>query len=255
MKKTVIRVAICTALALSLAQPALAGLGDVLKDLKESGEQILQKSSSVESPSAASGLSTETLIEGLKEALAVGSETAIKALSAEGGYLNNAKLRVPLPQGIQQVSGLLKKYGLESQVEEFEKSMNHAAEQAVPQASALISAALKEMTIEDAEKIYKGADNAATEYFREKTSAKLSELFKPSIEKSMGDVGVTSYYNLLVEQAKAYPMVGSMLGGNLEDHVTEKALDGLFVALAEQEKLIRENPVARTTDILKTVFK
>lgn len=257
MKKALIWLPLATALSLPLANTASAGFGDFVKGLEETSKEVLDKNLNGGNSGSVlpTNLDTNTLIQGLKEALEVGSRRAIDSISQDGGYLNNANIRVPMPAPLDKAASLLNRMGMEKQVEQFEQSMNRAAEKAAPHATELIVGALKEMTIEDAKRIYEGSDNAATEYFREKTSARLTELFKPSITESMADVGVTRYYGAVAEEAKQLPYVGNNLNINLEDHVTEKALDGLFTVLAEEEKKIRENPAARTTDLLKKVFQ
>lgn len=250
-------IAIITLVGAILCAPAYAGFGDFLKDLGETGKQILQDSDQSTQPAAttATGLDYNTLVAGLKEALDVGTRRAVEEISKPDGYMSNQLIRIPMPEQLEQASGLLRKFGLGSQVDQFELSMNRAAEQAAPQATEIIVSAIKEMSIEDAQTILNGPDNAATEYFREKTSANLSDLFKPSITKSMNQVGVTRYYGELTQEASKVPMVGDMAQNyKLEDHVTEQALNGLFTMLAAEEKKIRENPAARTTDLLKQVF-
>ncbi len=153
------------------------------------------------------------------------------------------------------MTSLLKQYGLEGQVNSFEESMNRAAEKAAPQATDLIVSAIKDMSFEDAQKIYSGSDGAATQYFKEKTSDKLRALFQPSVEASLDEVGATRYYNDLAKKAKDIPYVGDKINIDLNHYVTEEALDGLFSMLAVEEKSIRENPVSRTTDILQKVFE
>jgi len=250
-------IAIITLVGATLCAPAYAGFGDLLKDLGETGKQILQDSDQSTQPPAATAteLDYNTLVAGLKEALDVGTRRAVEEISKPDGYMSNQLIRITMPEQLEQASGLLRKFGLGSQVDQFELSMNRAAEQAAPQATEIIVSAIKEMSIEDAQNILNGPDNAATEYFREKTSANLSDLFKPSITESMNQVGVTRYYGELTDEASKVPMVGDMAQNyKLEDHVTEQALNGLFTMLAAEEKKIRENPAARTTDLLKQVF-
>jgi hypothetical protein len=131
--------------------------------------------------------------------------------------------------------------------------MNRAAEKAAPKATEYFLNALKAMTFEDAKKIYEGSDDAATRYFQDKTSGDLESTFKPIIKDAMQQVGATRYYQQMVDEASKYPLVGDM-DLNLENHVTDKALEGLFLMLAEEEKKIRQDPVARSTDLLKQVF-
>ena len=255
MKKTYL---IASLLAASLSTSAAnAGWADQLKEAvqdKELQNAVMDTATGSSSSSGTANLSTETLINGLKEALEVGSQRAIEEISQPGGYLDNKKIRIPLPEGVNQVASLLKKYGLEDQVNQFEESMNRAAEKAAPQATNLIVRAVKKMSFEDAKKIYSGPDDAATQYFKEKTSKRLRKLFKPSVQESLSQVGATNYYNELAGKAKDIPFVGEKVNVDLDSYVTEEALNGLFTMLAAEEKKIRENPAARTTDLLKQVF-
>lgn len=242
-----------TLLSCSITVSAFAGFGDLLKKVEESGKQLIEQQSSTND--ANNDLSYDTIIAGLKEALEVGSRQAIESVSQENGYFANDQIKIPLPDQLQQVSSLLKKFGLGSQVDQFELSMNRAAEQAAPEATDILVGAIKEMSIEDARTILNGSDNAATEYFRDKTSTRLEALFRPSVKSSMEQVGVTKSYSDLTQKAAQVPMVGDLAQNyNLEDYVTEGALNGLFTMLAAEEKKIRENPAARTTDLLKKVF-
>jgi hypothetical protein len=237
---------------------AYAGWADMLKEAVQDEEvqkKVLDTAVGTSTTGKTTSLSTETVINGLKEALEVGSRRAIEEISQPGGYLDNQDIRIPLPDGINSVASLLKKYGLESQVNEFEESMNRAAEKAAPQATELIVSAVKEMSFDDAKKIYSGSDDAATQYFKEKTSGKLRELFQPTVQESLGQVGATRYYNDLASEAKEIPFVGDKVNVDLDNYVTEEALNGLFTMLAVEEKKIRENPAARTTDLLKQVFQ
>ncbi|MEH6579420.1 MAG: DUF4197 domain-containing protein [Amphritea sp.] len=244
-----------------ISAPVYAGFGDFIKDLEETGKEILQEQSSQpdsqsdSTTNSAAPLDYNTLVSGLKEALDVGSRRAIEEVSKPDGYFNNQQIRIPLPNQLEQVSSVLRQFGLGDQVDQFELSMNRAAEQAAPQATEIIVNAIKDMSIEDAQQVLNGPDNAATEYFREKTSDQLTELFLPSVKNSMNQVGVTRYYGELTQEAEKVPMVGDMAQDfDLENYVTQGALDGLFTMLAAEEKLIRENPAARTTDLLKQVF-
>lgn len=240
-----------------MSSTAHAGWGDLLKEAVENEDlqkQVLDTVGGSSSTGKVTNLDTQTLINGLKEALEVGSQRAIEDISQSGGYLNNSNIRIPLPGSINKVASLLRKYGLSDQVDQFEESMNRAAEKAAPQATDLILTAIKEMSFEDAKKIYQGSDDAATQYFKEKTSTKLRELFQPSVKTSLGEVGATRYYGELANEAKDIPFVGDQLNIDLDNYVTEEALNGLFTVLASEEKKIRENPTARTTELLKQVF-
>ncbi|RTE64948.1 DUF4197 domain-containing protein [Amphritea opalescens] len=248
-----------TLLSCSITATAFGGFGDLLKKVEEGGKQLIEQqdssSSSSSSSSASSSLDYDTIIAGLKEALEIGSREAIESVSQTDGYFSNDLIKIPLPDQLEQASGLLEKFGLGSQVEAFELSMNRAAEQAAPEATEILVDAIKEMSIEDAKTILNGSDDAATEYFREKTSSSLEALFRPSVKSSMDQVGVTKSYSDLTKQAAQVPMVGDFAEDyNLENYVTEGALNGLFTMIAAEEKKIRENPAARTTDLLKQVF-
>jgi hypothetical protein len=239
-------------LAMTLSQPVQAGWDDLLKQ----GEKLLQEqaSSSSTSTPVPAGVDTATLAKGLKEALQVGGKRAIEQLAANGGYANHADVRIPMPGMLESVGGLMRNYGLGRQVDAFEASMNSAAEQAISEATPIFMDTLENMTLDDARRIYSGGDTAATDYFREKTQVPLTTRLQPLIEQAMGNAGVVQAYQLLVSQAESQvPMLQGM-SPNLGKHVTEAALDGFFLRLAQEEQKIRENPVARTTDLLKEVF-
>lgn len=249
-----LRLPITTGLALSLLllQPAQAGWDDLLKQ----GEKILQQQTSSDSNATPvpAGLDNATLAKGLKEALKVGGERAIERLATSGGYANHADVRIPMPGMLESVGGLMRNYGFGAQVDAFEASMNHAAEQAISEATPIFMDTLETMTLDDARRIYSGGDTAATDYFREKTSGPLTTRLQPLIEEAMASAGVMQAYRLLVDQAESQvPMLQGM-SPDLGSHVTEAALDGLFLRLAQEEKQIRENPVARTTELLRDVF-
>ncbi len=239
-------------LGLPLFQPQLqpqAGWGDLLKKLEDNAPALLQSTPVQESNS----LDTDTLVRGLKQALEVGTQRAVANVSKPDGYFSNPSIRVPLPTVVDRGSALLRKFGMGSVVDEFELSMNRAAEKAAPRATEYFLQTLKAMSIEEARTIYQGPDDAATRYFQQRTASQLEGEFKPVIKEAMEQVGVTRYYQALVHQAAQYPMVGDM-ALDLEQHVTDRALDGLFLMLAEEERLIRQDPVARSTELLKQVF-
>lgn len=201
-----------------------------------------------------SGVSSGQLASGLKEALAVGAERAIDTLSQTNGYLGDSRVKIEPPGMLGGAVSTLKRFGFESQIAAFELSMNRAAEQAISQATPVVVGAVESMTIEDAQRIYQGGDTAATEYFKGKTFEDLKVLLRPQIEQSMNQTGTTAAWQALTDSAtSAVPMLASYTP-DLADHVTTSALEGLFVLLAEEERQIRENPLARSTDLLKRVF-
>jgi hypothetical protein len=199
------------------------------------------------------GLDEGTILSGLKDALSVGTKNAVNLVSKLNGYFGNEAIKILLPDKIQKGAELAGKLGFQKQVDEFILSMNRAAENAAPKAASHFADAIRSMTIEDARRILSGGDTAATEYFKTKTSSKLYEEFKPSVTESMNQVGVTHAYNAMMDKVPAVPFVKSE-SLDLDRYVTTKALDGLFYMVGQEEKKIRTNPVARTTDLLKKVF-
>jgi ribosomal protein L22 len=199
------------------------------------------------------GLDDNTIASGLKEALSVGTKNAVSLVSKLNGYFGNEAIKILLPDKIQKVAEMAGKLGFQKQVDEFILSMNRAAEKAAPKAATHFADAIKGMSIEDARKILSGNDTAATEYFKSKTSSKLYDEFKPSVTESMNQVGVTRSYNAMMGKVPATPFTKTE-SVDLDHYVTTKALDGLFYTVGQEEKKIRTNPVARTTDLLKKVF-
>lgn len=197
---------------------------------------------------------TDTVTAGLKEALLIGTGNAVISVSKIDGYFKNEAIKILLPKNIQNVANILGKIGYQKEVDEFILSMNRAAEKAAPKAKDIFISAIKEMTFEDAIKILRGNDTAATDYFKEKTFDKLYESFRPIISKSMNEVGTTrAYKNMTERYLSAVPFSG-VESFNLDHYVTTKALDGLFYMVAQEEKKIRTDPSARVTELLRKVF-
>ena len=193
------------------------------------------------------------IISGLKEALSVGTEKAVKEVSQIDGYLGNEAIKIIIPKKIQNVADVLSKVGFQRQVDDFVTSMNRAAEKAAVKAAPHFVYAIREMSFDDAKKILKGSDSAATDYFRTKTSDKLYADFKPVISSAMNQVGATANYKKMMDSYTALPFMKDV-AIDLDDYVTNNALDGLFYMIAEEEKKIRTDPAARVTDLLKKVF-
>jgi len=230
---------------------AHAGFKDGL--LKQLGAGGVSSGSVTPATAGLSGLSQSEMTQGLKEALSKGAKSAIAQLGKDGGFLNDASVKIPMPDSLAKVEKLLRGLHQDKQADQFVATMNHAAEKAMPQAASVFSEAIDSMTLEDAKGILKGPDDAATQYFRKKSAAKLTERFKPIVTAATEQAGVTSAYKKMMN--KAGPMARFMGGADdLDGYVTSKALDGLFGKLAIEEKAIRSNPVERTTDLLKKVF-
>lgn len=241
MKKTVIVSAlVCALVGIALAGHAQAGLEDLFKSLKDA-------------VGMGGGLSEEKIVGGLKEALEVGTENAVQFVSRAGGYYENPKIRIPLPEAARKTEKYIRAAGFGPQLDEFEKSMNRAAEQAAPRAKAIFWDAIKQINFTDARKILDGGENEATLYFQEKTQRPLHEIFKPMVHDTMSKVGVTRKYQELDDQVRRIPFVEGFRF-DLDDYVTEGALKGLFTMLAEEERKIRQDPAARVTELLKEVF-
>jgi hypothetical protein len=227
-------------LALSAQIASAQQIGDALKGLQKG-------------IGGGSTASDTEIVNGLKEALQIGTGNAVQLVSKVDGYYKNPKIRIPLPDSVQKTEKILRAAGYGSKIDEFELSMNRAAERAAPQAKGLFLDAIKQMTFADARKILNGRENEATLYFKEKTSPRLREVSKPIVRDAMGEVGVTKSYQDLEKSARSVPFAGSFTF-DLDQYVTDKALDGLFLMVADEEKKIRQDPVARTTDLLKKVF-
>ncbi|NNG47245.1 MAG: DUF4197 domain-containing protein [Deltaproteobacteria bacterium] len=237
MRRFVSLVFFCLAL---IALPSHAGLFD---DIMKGAGGVLSKG----------GPDDSQIVGGLKEALTVGTGNAVGLVSLTDGYFANQAIKILMPDKIQKVADVLGKVGYQKQVDEFVLSMNRAAEKAAPQAKSIFVGSIKEMTIEDAKKILNGGDTAATDFFKGKTSDRLYEAFKPIISSSMNDVGATRQYKEMMGKYTELPFT-SAESVDLDHHVTNKSLDGLFYMVGQEEKKIRTDPAARVTDLLKTVF-
>jgi hypothetical protein len=201
-----------------------------------------------------SQMDNTALIMGLKESLAVASQRAIEQVSSTDGYLNDSGIHIPIPESLKNLAEVMNQVSLGSKVRKFEKSMNSAAEVAAPQAASILSEAITNMTFSDAQSIYSGGDHAATDYLRRVSENKIITAFKPEIEKALVQVDATKHYKVFASEASSIPLVRGNVDLDLTQYVTQKAVDGLFIKLAEQEAAIRKNPVARTTEILQMLW-
>lgn len=190
---------------------------------------------------------------GLKEALTQGAGKAVDLLGKPDGFLGNPKVRIPLPESVQQIEGLLRGFGMNKQADELIDAMNRAAEAAVPQAKKLLVNSIKKMSVDDAKGILTGGEDSATQYFRRTTSGPLAEKFKPIVRKAMARVKLAEKYDQLAGKAAKFGLVREQ-DAHLEDYVTRKTLDGLFLMIAEEEKAIRQNPAEATGRLAKKVF-
>lgn len=198
-------------------------------------------------------LTTAEVAEGLKEALVKGISTGSDLVSVTDGYFKNPEIKIPFPPDVKKVEDALRKIGLGSQVDKFVMTLNRGAEDAAKEAKPIFIASIKSMTIQDAWSILRGEDNAATEYLKRTTSGLLKEKFKPVIQSSLNKVNATKYYSDIVTRYNQIPLVDKV-NPSLDDYATDKAIEGLFLMIAKEEKNIRQDPIARTTELLKKVF-
>lgn len=208
----------------------------------------------VSSQALADALPLDTISQGLRQALGKGLDHAVKELGRNGGFLSNVNVRIPVPETLRTAEKALRTIGQGRLADEFVTTLNRAAEQAVPAAAPVFADALRQMTLKDAQSLLNGPADAATQYFRKTTEAQLREKFQPIVREATTKAGVTAAFKQVADRAKfAAPLV-SRDAVDLDSYVTTKSLDGLFLMVAEQEKRIRENPAARTTELLKSVF-
>ena len=227
-----------------------------------------------QTPSSTSNLSDSVVTDGLKQALKIGVDYGVKELSTKNGYLNNKNAKIPLPKNLSKAESLIRKVGGQKVADDLIQSMNNAATQAAPKTASIFVDAVEKMNIEDAKKILAGGDDAATNYFENKTSAALTKMIKPIVAQSMKENNVAQYYDTfnnlyktnfkagiensqLFGMAKSFGADGYLPSASdegLDDYVTKKAIEGLFTMIASKESAIRKNPVDQTTSLLKSVF-
>lgn len=190
---------------------------------------------------------------GLKDALTQGAQIAVKQLGTAGGFSNNPEVRIELPGNLGKAAKAMKMFGKGEQVEALEASMNKAAEAAVPQAQAILVDAVKKMSVTDAKGILSGGNDSATQYLNTTSREQIRAKFLPIVKQATDKVGLVQQYNAFAGQAAGLG-IGSAKTANVENYVTEQALDGLFKMIAQQESSIRENPAAAATSLAKKVF-
>ena len=198
-------------------------------------------------------LTTAEVAQGLKEALIKGISKRADLVSQVDGYFKNPEIKIPFPPEVKKVEDRLRQIGLGNEVDKFVMTLNRGAEDAAKEAKPIFIEAIKSMTIEDAWSILRGEDDAATQYLKRTTSGLLKEKFKPVIQNSLSRVNATRYYSDIVTRYNQIPLV-QKVNPDLDEYATDKAIEGLFVMIAKEERNIRENPGARTSDLLKKVF-
>ncbi len=197
---------------------------------------------------------SEEVTSGLKEALTQGATKGSQLVSQIDGYFKNPEIKIPFPPDVKIVETKLRFLGMGSQVDEFVLSLNRGAEDAAKGAAPIFVSSIKQMTIADAMGILKGEPDAATQYLKKTTTIQLKEKFKPIVQKSLDKVSATKYYGDLIGNYNRIPFV-QKVNPDLNSYATDMAIQGLFVMIAKEEKNIRKDPLARSTDLLKKIFK
>jgi hypothetical protein len=215
--------------------------------------ELLKKASNMALPPS-SGLSTDEIAGGLKEALQKGAQTGTQKLSTPGGFLENAALKIIMPPEAQKIESTLRRLGFNQLMDDMIVSMNRAAEDACKTAVPIFTTAIKEMTITDGINILRGSDTSATSYLRSKTNTALAQSFSPIIKTSLDKVNATQYWEKIITTYNSVPLIGKKMNPDLVGYVTDKSLSGIYTEIASQEKDIRANPAARTSALLQKVF-
>jgi hypothetical protein len=198
-------------------------------------------------------LSAEEVGGGLKEALTLGISKGADLVSQVDGFYKNTAIRIPFPPEARKAEDKLRRLGMGAEVDKFVLSLNRAAEDAAREAKPVFISTIKQMTIQDAWAILQGSDDAATQYLSRTTSGQLNEKFKPVIQTALSKANASQHYATLINLYNKIPLVQKM-NPDLDEYATQKTIEGLFVIIAQEEKNIRENPAARTSDLLKKVF-
>jgi hypothetical protein len=239
-------IAVAILLSLAASQGAV-GQGSLFDKAKETlgdyGKSLLGPES----------LSSDEIAAGLREALKVGSERVVQQVGAHDGFNTDPEIHIPLPGALRDVQSMLDRVGMASLADDLELKLNRAAEAAAPEAKALFWQAISEMTLKDVKQIYEGPNDAATQYFKDKMSPTLATRMTPIVDDSLSEVGAIRSYETMMDSYKAIPFVPDVKA-DLTDYVVDKALDGIFYYVAKEEAAIRQDPAARTTELLRKVF-
>ncbi|MDH5484818.1 MAG: DUF4197 domain-containing protein [Gammaproteobacteria bacterium] len=239
----------CLLLTLFFLLPQLtqAGWQDYVNDLKDA---VKEKTAGTQGAS----LTDDAIIEGLKQALSQGVEGSVKQLAQKNAFLKDPSIKITMPKALKKVDKGLRKIGQQKLADAFISSLNNAAEEAVPGTVDILLQAVKAMTVKDAAGILKGETDAATQYFKHNSSPRLRIAIKPVVHKATNSVGVTEAYKAMIGKAGFVAKYLDKDSLDIDQYITDKAIDGLFIKIALEEKRIRKDPLARTTDILKQVF-
>jgi len=243
-----LKVAGCFLVGMLLLAPQKSGAFDWFK----AGKELLQQSTAEQSPSLSS-LTDSEIGSGLKDALKVGTERVVSQLGQVDGFNTDPDVHIPLPDNFQKIRSLLATIGKAEMLDDLELKLNRAAEQATPQGKQLFWDSIKQMSIDDVQKIYNGPEDAATKYFQGKVSQPLAAAMTPIVSDSMAQVGAVQAYDAVMGQYRSIPFVPDVKA-DLTSYVVERGMDAIFFCLAKEEAAIRQNPLKRTTEILQKVF-
>jgi hypothetical protein len=236
-------------MALSLFMAVSTAHADWLDSLRKTVDQLEDSGSST----TVATLSNSDITAGLKDALRVGSERVVKQLAKADGFNADPKIHIPLPNSLKEVDALMNSIGMAYLMDDLELKLNRAAEVATPKAKKLFGDAIRKMTIKDVQGIYKGPDDAATQYFKGKMSGPLSDEMRPIIDKALSKVGAVRAYDKVMGKYQTLPFVPNVKA-DLTTHVVDGGLSGIFHYMAVEEAAIRKDPAKRTTEILRKVF-
>lgn len=246
MKKTI--------LVLALATMGCQANAWSLKDLESIATEATKSSPGKTSNNASvDSLSNTEVNSGLKTALTQGVDKAVSSLGIANGFFVNPEVKIPLPDSLKKVEKGMKLMGMGEQSDALVLKMNRAAEAAAPEAKALLVDSIKQMSLADAKAILTGPEDAATQYFKRTTSAKMSEKFLPIVKDATSKVQLAQTYNKYAELGSQFGVVDKE-DANIEQYVTNKALDGLYLMIAKEEAAIRKDPIGQASSILKKVF-
>jgi hypothetical protein len=247
--RPILAIPLTLGLLLTTAMAKAGWLEDLLGIGKKKDETTTESAAGI----SAAALSNETIAAGLKQALEVGTDRVVDTLGTTDGFNADSLVHIPLPAELGVVRDSLDRFGMAGMLDDLETRLNRAAEEATPQARALFINAIRELTIDDVMGIYNGPDDAATRYLRSKMAGPLSDAMRPIVADSLDEVGAAQLYENTMNRYNAMPMA-PQVDADLDGYVVDGALDGIFLYLAREEAAIREDPVARSTDLLKQVF-
>lgn len=224
-----------------------------LKDLGDAAKKVTKSSSNSTNSTGVDALSNDEASSGLKEALNQGVDKAVSSLGAANGFFGNKEVKIPLPDSLKKIEKGMKFIGMGKQSDELILKMNRAAEAAAPKAKALLVSSIKQMSLADAKAILTGPEDAATQYFKKTTSSQMGEKFLPIVTKATEKVQLAQTYNKYAEMGSKFGVVEKE-DANIEQYVTNKALDGLYLMIAKEEAAIRKDPIGQASSLLKKVF-